>query len=369
MEEKTIRVLMVLPGLNVCGGMESFIMNYFRNINRERVMFDFVTHNISENSYVEEIQSLGGIIYQLPPFSLKSVKTIKKRVKQILAENDYKIIHCHMANAAFLYLSVAKKAGIPIRILHSHQDKAADSFAHAVRNVPLIYFGLHYCNYRIACSNIAGRYLFKNQKYTIVNNAINYEDYEFNSELRDEVRRELGFTDEIVIGHTGRLCPQKNQLFLLKIMKKLKDRQFNVKLMLIGEGEDRDYLEHATMEMGLSNYVTFLGARKDIRRLLQAMDLFVFPSIYEGLGISVLEAQAASLLTYCSTGVPDEANISGEMIYLSLDKGEEYWTNQIVTRIEKGIERNNERILSKEYDIREKADELTKLYLELEASC
>ena len=148
--EKAERILVIIPGLNVCGGMESFFMNYFRNIDRSKIVFDFLTHDISDVSYVKEIQELGGNIYRLPPFSIGNLKLIKVEYINILKENHYRIVHCNMANAAFMYLNIAKKMNIPIRILHSHQDKAADSFSHALRNIPLIYYGKKFANVRDA---------------------------------------------------------------------------------------------------------------------------------------------------------------------------------------------------------------------------
>ena len=189
--EKHERILVIIPGLNVCGGMESFFMNYFRSIDRSKIVFDFLTHDISDVSYVKEIKELGGKIYKLPPFSISNLKLIKLEYINILKENHYRIVHCNMANAAFMYLNIAKKMNIPIRILHSHQDKAADSFSHALRNIPLIYYGKKFANVRIACSKQAGDYLFKTKEYTIINNAIDYSKFKYNQEIRANIRKKL----------------------------------------------------------------------------------------------------------------------------------------------------------------------------------
>lgn len=360
--KKTERVLVIIPGLNVCGGMESFFMNYLRNIDRSKIVFDFLTHDISDNSYVDEIIELGGKIYKLPPFSISNLNLIKSEYVKILNENHYRIVHCNMANAAFLYLNIAKKKNIPVRILHSHQDKAADTWSHALRNIPLIYYGKRFANVRIACSKQAGDYLFNKNDYTIINNAIDYSKFKFNQNLRESIRAQFNITHNYVVGNTGRLVTQKNQKFLIDVFYEIKKKKGNAFLLLVGEGEERIFLEKKVKDLCLEDSVLFLGSRSDINELLLAMDIFVFPSLYEGLGISVLEAQAASLMCFCSENVPKDADISGNIKYISLDLSAKEWADIILMNDSTETIRKQNIVLSKEYDIKEKCNQLSNLY-------
>lgn len=363
MKTYPIRVLVIIPGLNVCGGMESFIMNYFRNIDRSTIVFDFITHDISENSYKDEIFQLGGKIYKLPRFSVSNIKFIKKEYEKILKRNDYRIIHCNMANAAFIYLKIAQKFNIPVRILHSHQDKASDNLLHALRNFPLIRYGVKFSNVNIACSKQAGQYLFRKNDYTIINNAIDYSKYTYKDTIREHLRKQFKLEDKFVIGHTGRLTAQKNQEFLIDIFLKIKEKKDNAHLLLIGEGEDRNKLERKINDYNLEKAVTFLGSRKDIDNLLQVIDLFIFPSLYEGLGISLLEAQAASLICFCSETIPKEVDISGNVHFLSLKKSSKEWGEYILNIMEIPNKRTPNIQLNKNYDIKNNSKVLLNLYL------
>lgn len=357
-----INILMILPGLNVCGGMESFIMNYYRNMDRNKYHIDFLTHNVGENSYVDEIKNLGGNIYVLPSFGLKSLRQIKRKYIEILKENSYQIVHCNMANAAFIYLKYAEKYKVPVRILHSHQNKAADRLSHAVRNIPLILWGKDYANCNVACSDLAGKYLFGNNNYELIPNCIDYSSFKYNDTVRKQVRGELGIKkSEFVIGNTARLCPQKNQMFLLELLKEYNKINSNVKMLIVGEGEDESYLKSKADEYGLSNKIIFTGARGDINRLLQAMDIFVFPSLYEGLGISVLEAQASGLYCICSTGVPNMAKISDNFERIDLKQSIDTWCGVVKNVFNEHINRLDVSLDDK-YDVKNCSALLASLY-------
>lgn len=359
-----LRVLVIMPALNICGGMESFIMNYFRNIDRNKIIFDFITHDISDNSYEKEIIELGGRIYKLPPFSFGTLKNIRNLYKEILIKNKYKIVHCNMANAAFIYLRIAEKLNVPVRILHSHQDKAADTFSHVLRNIPLIALGKKYSNVNLACSKQAAEFLFSGKEYHIINNAIDYDKYKYNKEIRSKVRKELKLENSFVIGNTGRLCDQKNQSFLIEIFNSILNIKSNSILMIVGEGEKRVELMELAERKGIRDKVLFLGSRDDIDEVLQAMDVFVFPSIYEGLGISLLEAQASGLKSFCSDTIPKDADISKELVYISLEKTADDWAKSILSNIKPNATRSDIHSLAKDYDIRNEADRLSNLYFE-----
>lgn len=355
------RILIIIPALNVCGGMESFIMNYFRSIDKSKYIFDFITHEIGESSYAEEIISYGGKIYKMPAFTIKNIPIIERKYKEILKINKYNVVHCNMANGAFLYLRIAKKMNVAVRIIHSHQNKASDKLAHSIRNVPLNYIGKKYSNVFIACSKEAGDYLFKNKPYSIINNAIDYEKFYFNKKNREIYRKKYNLQNSFVIGHTGRLCNQKNQMFLLNIFIKIQKIKKDCKLILIGEGESYIQLKKFASEKNIEENVVFLGAQENISELLCAMDVFVFPSLYEGLGISILEAQVSGLDCYASTEVPRASDISGNVCYLPLDEMN-IWIDKILSNKTKEI-RNNLIKLDYKYDIKKQVKVLENFYL------
>ena len=360
-----IRVLMITPAINICGGIESFLMNYFRHIDRSQFVFDFLTHDDSEPSYRNEIEALGGKVYVLPPFTPASFFIIKKRFHEILSENSYTIVHCHMANAAFLYLKEAKKAGISVRILHSHQSKSADSFSHAIRNIPLIWFGKRYYTVACACSVLAGDFLFGNKPYHLVHNAIDYSNYAFSAQKRQIRQTQLEIADEstLVFLHTGRLCPQKNQTFLLSIFAQIKKTTTRkVHLFLVGDGEDLPILQTMVKQLQLEQDVTFLGTRKDIPELLSAADAFLFPSRYEGLSIAALEAQAAGLFVFASDTIDSQTDISGHLIMTSLATPKEQWAQMILSNITQHPFDRSQLELSPDFDITHNCNEIMELY-------
>lgn len=357
------RVLMILPTFNHSGGIESFVMNNFRKMDVSEFKVDVISHDVHALDFVQEIESKKGQVFVLPKFTLRNFSQIKKRYLEILSQNQYDVVHCHMANAAFLYLKYAKKKDVPVRILHSHQNKAAANLTHALRNYPLLYIGKRYSNINLACSQEAGDFLFKDRKYYIVRNAIDYEKYKFNNSTRHILRQKLGIEEsEIVIGHTGRLTTEKNQIYLLQLFHQLKiQNDYSYKLILVGDGKDLDKLNAFVMENRLEDAVIFLGSRDDVSNLLQVFDIFVFPSLYEGLGISLLEAQASGLPCITSTKVPIEAKISDNLTYLELSSPSKWLTEISKAAMQKGANRSDI-ILKEEYNIETNADLLFNYY-------
>ncbi|WP_082306737.1 glycosyltransferase [Streptococcus gallolyticus] len=358
-----IKVLMILPTFNYSGGIESFVMNNIRHMNMAEYQIDILSHDVNASDYVSEVEKFGGKVFHFPRFSPKNFSIIKSKYISVLSENQYDIVHCHMANAAFLYLKYAQKYKVSVRILHSHQNKAADTLSHSLRNIPLLAIGKKYANFRMACTKLAGDFLFPKQNYDIVRNAIDYQKYAFDFEKREELRQEFGFYEsDIVIGHTGRLTKVKNQVFLLKIFEKLVNQNSNYKLVLVGSGEDLELLEDIVIKSDLQGKVQFFGDRNDIPNILQIFDIFVFPSIYEGLGISILEAQASGLPCVTSTGVPEDADISTNIAHLDLTEEIDKWCEVIG---DMDINKRSSNVdLDPKYDIVKNADILTEFYLE-----
>ena len=360
-----VKILQISPTLNFCGGVENYIMNYYRLVDKNEFCFDFAYHQFSEPNFVEEIHKLGGKTYKLPEFSIKNVKKIEKEFSKILEENHYDAIHCHQANGAFLYMRIAKKHGINVRIIHSHQTMAADKFTHKIRNIPLLYLGKRRSNVYFACSNLAGEFLFKKKDFFVVNNAVDTTRYSYNLEMRQKLRKELDIKDETyVIGHVGRFCNQKNQPFFLRIARDLLSFGFkNFKIVLVGSGETFELMQTLIKKEDLEDHFILMGARTDTFDLYNMFDLFVLPSNYEGLPVVGVEAQYNGLRIITSTNVTQELNFSGKVEYLKLDNSED-WANGII----EAAKTKPSRVLETpypQYDIKQQCKNLEEKYLSL----
>lgn len=364
MDNNQKKILYVIPGINVCGGMESYAMNYLRHIDRTRYTIDFVTHDKGEENYASEIESLGGQVFVLPKFSLANISVIKKEIHQILSENKYEIIHCHMANAGYFYFREAMKQNIKIRILHSHQSKAADKFTHAVRNYPLLWLAKLYATHFVACSRLAGDFLFGKESYTLINNAIEPASFFPSEEIRQEYRKKLEVEEStLLLGHVGRLCPQKNQKFLLEIFQYIVEFHPDSKLILIGEGEDEQLLREEATNLGISGRVIFQGVEREVAPFYQAMDVFCMPSLYEGLSVVAVEAQGSGLPCLFSTDISSETNLGGNVEFLSLDSPASEWAKRILVLYNLDRIENPQELLEKAgYNINSEADNLVKYY-------
>lgn len=320
-----IRVLHILPSLKKCGGMESFVMNYYREIYKE-VSFSFAVFGDVEKEYIDEAKSLGGDVKHFGHFSLKSVKELKRQFSKFLSENNFDIVHCHMANAAFALLPVAKKNGIKVRIIHSHQNKYSDKLLHSIRNYPLVKIGLREATDFFACSKEAGDFLFGKRKYQSIKNAIVPEYYSFDHIKREKIRKKFNIKDsDFLIGHTGRFVPQKNHAFIINVFKDYHQENPNAKLMFVGDGPLEEPIKQSVLENQLNNSVYFAGSVKITGEYLSAFDAFIFPSRYEGLGISCVEAQCSGLPVLASNNVPNESRVIDELInYYDLNKNNEW---------------------------------------------
>lgn len=340
-------------------------MNYYRNIS-EKIEIDFATHDVKDFEYKREIESKGNKVYVFPKIKLSTFREICKKIDRFFEQhNDYDIIHCNMANAAIIYFYFAKKYGNKIRILHSHQNKYADSFFHSLRNIPLVFAGKLLTTSRIACSKEAGEFLFKNKEFTILKNAIQIKNFEYNLEKRKKIREKLQISDEeYLIGNIGRLTEQKNQKFLIQVFKKVYEQEKNAKLLIIGEGHLKEKLAMQSEDMGLKKEIIFLESTDKINEYMQAIDVFVLPSLYEGVGIVNIEAQAAGLHTIVSERVPKEAKVTEDLIeYISLNDDIKIWSETIL-KYNNNYKRTKytEEIASHGYNIENEAHKLEKIY-------
>lgn len=360
---KKIRILTVTPALNMCGGIESYTMNYYRNMT-ENIVMDFATHDIEDTKYKEEIEKREGKVFLLPKIGLRTLKETLKQIKKILQENQYDIIHCNMANAALFYFYYAKKFGVKVRILHSHQANYADKLSHQIRNIFLIWAGKLMTTHNFACSKLAGDFLFKNKKYYIINNAIDVEKFVYNMETRTRIRKQENIEEnELVLANIGRFCNQKNQLFLIEIFNEVVKRYCNAKLYLIGAGELRSKLEEKIKEKGLEDKIIIKEPISNINEFLQATDILVMPSLYEGLPVIGVEAQCADVKCIFSDTITEETKILETTKYEKLSSSAQKWS-ETIAEVAGNTERTNVKELIKKarFDIKTEAKELEKLY-------
>ena len=250
---------------------------------------------------------------------------------------DYDIVHCHMPNSAFCVLREAELVGIEHRVLHSHLNNSSDKFLHRLRNAPLNAIGKHYATDYIACSDDAGRFLFGSRPFTVINNGIPLEQFAYDSESRKLLRSELGIKEtDPVVGCVGRLVKQKNFPFAVRVFAKFHEAFPDAKMLILGDGDDREELEGIISSEHLSNVVILAGVREDINKLYSVMDVFFMPSLYEGLPVSAVEAQAAGLPCVYSDNVPRETDITGTGTFLSLDADIDKWTKTLENAFNRG---------------------------------
>lgn len=357
-----IRILHVVTYMGR-GGLETMIMNYYRHIDRSKVQFDFLVHRDLRADYDDEIEALGGRIFRFPrlvPWSRSYLKTLERFFR---AHPEYKIVHVHQDCLSSVILKVAQKCGVPIRIAHSHNSNQDKNLKYPIK---LFYkqFIPTYATHLFACGKDAGDWMFGGVPYQILNNAIDTRQYAFDINTRQQMRSRFEINDAtFVVGHVGRFHPQKNHAFLLDVFANVKTKLPGAVLLLVGDGDLRAKIEQKANLLGISDSVIFTGVRSDVPDLMQAMDCFVFPSHYEGLGIVAVEAQAVGLPCIVSDGVPKECVKTNLVKHIPLAASTAQWAEEIIKL--DGVVRQNTRdqIVAEGYDIETNAQWLENFYL------
>lgn len=360
-------VIAQIMGKWVGGGVESVIMNYYRHIDRSKIQFDFICDEDSTNIPYEEIEQLGGRVILCPPYQ-KVFKYIKF-LKKIFTENKYRIVHSNINTLSVFPLYAAKKAEVKIRIAHSHSTSNKKEWKKNIIKNILRLFSKKYANVYFACSELAGRYMFGNKafnegKVTVINNAIDLDEFKFDKNLRIKKRKELGISDStLVVGHIGRFVAQKNHDFLIDIFNELHKKNNDSVLLLIGQGPKIDEIKNKVDNLKLNECVKFLGQRSDVKELYQAMDLFLFPSLYEGLGLVIVEAQATGLKCVASSEIPKCADISNKVDFISLEENPLKWADVCLKNDSfKRYDYDNNLINKYGFSIKNEANKLLNIY-------
>ena len=367
MRNRKIKVLHVI-GIMDYGGAETMIMNLYRKINKEEFQFDFLVHRNRIGQYDKEIKDLGGNIYYIPEFKIYNWKSYKKACVDFFSKhNDYDIVHGHIESCAEIYLNAANEQGI-CTVAHCHSagfqsliPKLLYNFlTHNTRNVS---------NYFLACSQEAGENRFGNNvvnsaRFLIFNNGIDTEKYVYTEERHNTLKKEWNVENKRIIGHVGRMSQEKNQRFLLEIFKKICSIQNNVELFLVGDGQEKEALEKQAKDLNISENVRFLGSRSDVADLMNLFDVFVFPSIYEGLPLVLVEAQAADLPCVVSEAIVSEAIFTDKIKKLSLNDSHERWVTEVLALLNRNDMRNDNYALicEKGFDINDTVMRLEEFY-------
>ena len=361
----TVRVLQVLGIMNR-GGAENMIMNIYRAIDKTKVQFDFVVHSEEEGAFDKEIVSLGGSIYHCPRFSLSNIFRYSRWWKKFFSSKPgYKIVHSHIRSTASLILKQAKKKGIKT-IIHSHSTSNGRGMKSIIKRF-LQHNINKYSDAYFSCSYEAGKWLFgdkivEKDNFYIIKNAINLDNYFIDIKKRISLRKSFSFEDDIsVFIHVGRFHESKNHPFLIKLFNEIHKKNDKSRLLLVGEGELKNDIVRLVDELKLNDSVIFTGLRSDVPELLMMADCFLFPSKWEGLPVTVIEAQASGIPCFVSNNVTHDVKITELVHFLPIDTGVSCWVDEIVNN---DNSRKDTRLIIKKagYDVKETALWLQEFY-------
>ena len=364
--DSPIRVLHVVVNMNR-GGAETLLMNLYRNIDRTKVQFDFLT--CKPGVFDNEIRELGGKIHRIPYLTdVGHFRYIKELEDFFKSHSDYKIVHSHMDKMSGLVLRSAKKFGIPTRIAHSHNTSSeGGAVARAYKSYVGRFISVS-ATHLLSCSTSAAKWLYLNQadKAVVLKNGIDIDRFAYSKTTRIEKRQELGISEEcFIVGHVGRFNQQKNHHFLVEIYFEILKLNPNSCLLLVGEGSLQEDIQRKVRDMGLAEKVQFLGSRGDVHQILQVFDVMLFPSMHEGLPVTLVEAQAAGLPCVISDVITEEVDVGAGLIkYENLNNSPHLWAKQVLDILSEKRDTSNY-IQKSGFDIRKSTKELQEYYLSL----
>ena len=355
-----MRVLHMIPDIGIANGVMSVVLNYF-NAMPEDIKFDVCYFAEKPQTRQADIEKLGGRVFKIPAPSPKGL--LRRDMNRFFADHkgEWQALHIHAPHFSVFMAPQAKAAGIQKICCHCHSSVYSLK-GNQVRNRMLSLYSKYFIKTRFACSEAAGKVWYGSKKFIVLNNAIDCKAYSYDEEKRNMVRQKMHLSGAFVVGHIGKTdIPQKNHSFILEVFAKIKKQNSNAKLLLMG-AEETDALSLLCKQLKIQNSVLFLGARTDIPDLLQACDVFLFPSTKEGLPVSVVEAQAAGLPVVMSDSVTDEVCVTENVCRLSLSSSMHEWACKVV---ELGCaERKNrfEEMKSAGWDIYDSSKQLVAYY-------
>lgn len=360
-----LRVLQIHAALK-SGGIEAFLINYYDKMNHDMICFDHIIHTPEKGMVEKRFVQCGSIVYHLPRFN--HIFTTFFMTREVIKKGNYKIVHVHHTHKSFLQLFAAWSCGVKVRIAHSHNYYTNESVVkHALNKMFALLTTMAATDY-FACSDPAGEYVFGNKvktnKYKKIRNAIDVEKYCMKENVRQQVRKDWNIEGKFVIAHIGRIIQQKNPEKVVDVFSELVKKKDNAVLLWIGVGEMEHEIKEKVINMGLQEKVIFVGESSCVNELLMGADFFLFPSIFEGLGIVLVEAQVSGLPCLASDVIPKEVKLTDNLVFYSLEKSDEQWANKIldmscIKRVDKSKE-----IKKAGYDLETNAKELQQWYIE-----
>lgn len=360
------RILHVFGGLSL-GGAESRVMDLYRHIDREKLQFDFLVHSVGEEHFDKEIQELGGRIYRVPRFKFYNWFKYRKALKRFFSEHtEFRTVHGHMTSTASIYLPIAKKVGIPIVIAHA-RSAGVPTGIKGVLTKWLRRSLKRKADYCLACSKEAGEAVFgkkcmQQKKAEVIPNAIAASQYIYDPEIRQQIRRRLQVEDKLVIGHVGSFRTPKNHEFLIRIFAEIRRQRADAVLLLLGEGELQGKIREQVEKEGLTESVLFLGNRSPVSDYYQAMDFLVFPSLFEGLPGTVIEAQTAGLRCLISDTISKEVKITELVKTYSLKQSAAEWAEYVLANCEYERKSRLKEVKAAGFDILEQVKRYERIY-------
>ena len=363
--DKPIRVLQIIGSMNL-GGAENFLMNTYRKIDKSKVQFDFIVHK--RGVFDEEIEKLGGKIYYIKPLQEVGPFKYKKELETVFNSKKYRIVHSHIDQVSGFILKVAYQCDIPVRIAHSHNTKNSNSLLGKIYKSYLQCKINKYSTKRYACSVEAGEWLYKKADFEVINNGIDIDKFSFNDIERRKLRKKYNIgKNTLIIGHVGRFVPAKNHDYLIEVFNEYnKNINEDSILLLIGSGELKEKIIKKVKKLNLNKNVIFLEGLTDIYRYYNMMDIFVFPSLFEGLPLTLIEAQVNGLKCLISKKVTKECEITDNCEFLDINCLPEVWSKKFSKSEDRTINKASSKILN--YDSQSIANKLCSFYVNINKS-
>ena len=347
------------------GGLETFLMNCYRHIDRQQIQFDFLVHRSFRADFDDEIEALGGRIYRLPRLNPLDPGYYRALFRFFRTHVEYKIIHCHLDCMSAIPLFAAKGSGIPVRIAHAHSSQQDRDWKYPIK-ILLRKWIPRCATHLFSCSETAGKWMFPKQAYTVLCNGIDTRCFRYDPHVRNSMRKHLSVEEKLVIGHVGRFAPVKNHSFLIDVFSHIHAQRPDTVLLLIGDGELQNSIRKQVQEIKISDSVIFAGKQESVAPFYQAMDLFLFPSLYEGFGIAVLEAQASGLPCVISQEISGECMVTDLVTRVPLDASPQDWAAFALSWVGHPRSDHSEIIRDKGLDIQNTTEWLQRFYIDSE---
>lgn len=363
---KKIKVLQVIGSLRI-GGAENVAMNFCRYLDKNKYQCDFLVFGDKIDGYEEEAIALGSNVIHIP-FPNESYKNYFNNLKRILKDGEYEIVHTHILLNNGLVLKAAHDVNLKKRVSHSHSTNSGrkENFKYKLYESIMKKLIKKYSTHVIACGSDAGNYLFGEKLFKrngiVINNGINTNKFRYNIDLRKKIRQNLGLENKLVVGHIGRLATVKNHEFLIDVFYEVNKIRPNSTLLIVGDGEQRNVVERKIRTLGIEESVIITGIRSDVSDILQAMDVFVFPSFFEGLPLTIIEAQSSGIQCLVSSKVTSQIKVTDLISFMSLEKPAIEWAEKVLDLATVQRRDRSKELLEKGFDVNSTIQILEKLY-------